>query len=111
MGADVGHPHSVVGLGEARDDMDEHSGYNESKARTRAGEPPRRGPVFGQVVLRLAGPAAPRFTQVTASTTSLMVISDQISKRQIGNGMFLVFVAGIVAGLSRTLGRVDPLPC
>ena len=35
-------------------------------------------------------------------------ISDQISKRQIGNGMFLVFVAGIVAGLSRTLGLVDP---
>jgi preprotein translocase subunit SecY len=37
-----------------------------------------------------------------------MVISDQISKRQIGNGMFLVFVAGIVAGLSRTLGQGDP---
>ena len=36
-------------------------------------------------------------------TTSLMLISDQISKRQIGNGMFLVFVAGIVAGLSGSL--------
>jgi preprotein translocase subunit SecY len=45
---------------------------------------------------------------LTAGTTSLMLISDQISKRQIGNGMFLVFVAGIVAGLSRTLGLVDP---
>jgi preprotein translocase subunit SecY len=45
---------------------------------------------------------------LTAGTTSLMLISDQISKRQIGNGMFLVCVAGIVAGLSRTLGLVDP---
>jgi preprotein translocase subunit SecY len=45
---------------------------------------------------------------LTAGTTSLMLISDQISKRQIGNGMFLVFVAGVVAGLSRTLGQVDP---
>ena len=45
---------------------------------------------------------------LTAGTTSLMLISDQISKRQIGNGMFLVFVGGIVAGLSRTLGLVDP---
>jgi preprotein translocase subunit SecY len=43
-----------------------------------------------------------------AGTTSLMRISDQISRRQIGNGMFLVFVAGIVAGLSRTLGQADP---
>jgi preprotein translocase subunit SecY len=45
---------------------------------------------------------------LTAGTTILMVISDQISKRQIGNGMFLVFVAGVVAGLSATLGQVDP---
>jgi preprotein translocase subunit SecY len=45
---------------------------------------------------------------LTAGTTSLMFISDQISRRQIGNGMFLVFVAGIVAGLSRTLGQADP---
>jgi preprotein translocase subunit SecY len=48
-----------------------------------------------------------------AGTTSLMLISDQISRRQIGNGMFLVFVAGIVAGLSGTFmplltGQVDP---
>ena len=45
---------------------------------------------------------------LTAGTTSLMLISDQISKRQIGNGMFLVSVAGIVAGLSGTLMEVDP---
>lgn len=42
-----------------------------------------------------------------------MLISDQITERQMGNGMFLVFVAGIVAGLSDTLmpllkGQVDP---
>jgi preprotein translocase subunit SecY len=43
-----------------------------------------------------------------AGTTSLMLISDQTSKRQIGNGMFLVFVAGIVAGLSGTPLEVDP---
>jgi preprotein translocase subunit SecY len=43
-----------------------------------------------------------------AGTTSLMRISDQISRRQIGNGMFLVFAAGIVAGLSKTLGQADP---
>ena len=46
---------------------------------------------------------------LTAGTASLMVISDEISRRQIGNGMFLVFVAGIVAGLSRALGLVDPV--
>jgi preprotein translocase subunit SecY len=46
---------------------------------------------------------------LTAGTTSLMLISDQISRRQVGNGMFLVFVAGIVAGLSRTLGQADPV--
>jgi preprotein translocase subunit SecY len=50
---------------------------------------------------------------LTAGTTGLMLISDQISRRQIGNGMFLVFAAGIVAGLSGTLmplltGLVDP---
>ncbi len=49
-----------------------------------------------------------------AGTTSLMLISDQISRRQIGNGMFLVFVAGIAAGLSGTFkplltGQLDPL--
>jgi preprotein translocase subunit SecY len=43
-----------------------------------------------------------------AGTTSLMLISDQISRRQIGNGMFLVFFAGMVAGLSRALGQADP---
>jgi len=43
-----------------------------------------------------------------AGTTSLMLISDQISRRQIGNGMLLVFVAGILAGLSRALGQADP---
>jgi len=50
---------------------------------------------------------------LTAGTISLMLISDQISKRQMGNGMFLVFVAGIVAGLSGMLmplltGQIDP---
>ena len=50
---------------------------------------------------------------LTAGTISLMLLSDQISKRHMGNGMFLVFVAGIVAGLSGTLiplltGQVDP---
>ena len=50
---------------------------------------------------------------LTAGTAGLMLISDQISRRRIGNGMFLVFVAGIVAGLSATLvplltGQVDP---
>ena len=44
-----------------------------------------------------------------AGTISLMLISDQISKRQIGNGMFLVFFAGVVAGLMPVLtGQVDP---
>ena len=48
-----------------------------------------------------------------AGTTSLMLISDQISKHQIGNGMFLVFVAGIIAGSAGILmplltGQVDP---
>jgi preprotein translocase subunit SecY len=46
---------------------------------------------------------------LTAGTSGLMIISDQISRRQIGNGMFLVFVAGIVAGLSRTIGQADPV--
>jgi preprotein translocase subunit SecY len=50
---------------------------------------------------------------LTTGTAGLMLISDQISRRRIGNGMFLVFVAGIVAGLSGTLvplltGQVDP---
>lgn len=49
-----------------------------------------------------------------AGTTGLMLISDQISRRQIGNGMFLVSVAAILAGLSSTFmplltGQVDPL--
>ncbi len=48
-----------------------------------------------------------------AGTTSLMLISDQISKRRLGNGMLLVFVAGVVAGLFGTLvplltGQMDP---
>lgn len=49
-----------------------------------------------------------------AGTTSLMLISDQISKRQIGNGMFLVSVAAILVGLSGAFmplltGQVDQL--
>ena len=35
-------------------------------------------------------------------------VSRLLHKRQMGNGMFLVFVAGIVAGLSGTLMEVDP---
>jgi preprotein translocase subunit SecY len=51
---------------------------------------------------------------LTAGTAGLMLISDQISRRGIGNGMFLVFLAGIVAGLSGTLlplitGQADPI--
>jgi preprotein translocase subunit SecY len=43
---------------------------------------------------------------LTAGTVCLMFISDQISRRRIGNGMFLVFVAGIVGGL---FGLLEPL--
>jgi preprotein translocase subunit SecY len=51
---------------------------------------------------------------LTAGTIALMFISDQISTRRIGNGMFLVFVAGVVAGLAGMLGplvrgQVDPM--
>ncbi len=45
---------------------------------------------------------------LTAGTTGLMLVSDQISRRRMGNGMLLVFMAGLVAGLSRTLGQADP---
>ena len=50
---------------------------------------------------------------LTAGTTCLMLISDQISKRGLGNGMFIVFVAGIVAalpGIAAPLlaGEIDP---
>jgi preprotein translocase subunit SecY len=50
---------------------------------------------------------------LTAGTMVLMLISDQISKRRIGNGMLLVFGAGIavgLAGLSGPLraGQIDP---
>jgi preprotein translocase subunit SecY len=51
---------------------------------------------------------------LTASTASLMFISDQISRRRLGNGMFLVFVAGMVAGLAAAFmplvtGQIDPV--
>jgi preprotein translocase subunit SecY len=50
---------------------------------------------------------------LTAGTTILMLISDQISKRRIGNGMLLVFAAGLVVGLAGVLGpllagQMDP---
>jgi preprotein translocase subunit SecY len=51
---------------------------------------------------------------LTAGTTSLMFVSDQISRRRIGNGMFLVFVPGTVAALSGIFvplptGQIDPV--
>ena len=51
---------------------------------------------------------------LTAGTILLMLISDQISKRRVGNGMLLVFSAGIAAGLTGALrpllaGQIDPL--
>ena len=57
-----------------------------------------------------------RFTTLvtlTASTTCLMLLSDQISKRRLGNGMLLVFGAGIVAAVPGIVGplvtgRMDP---
>ena len=50
---------------------------------------------------------------LTAGTTILMLISDQISKRRIGNGMLLVFGAGLAAGVAGALGpllagQIDP---
>ena len=50
---------------------------------------------------------------LTAGTTILMLISDQISKRRIGNGMLLVFGAGIAVGLAGAFGpllagQMDP---
>jgi len=50
---------------------------------------------------------------LTAGTTCLMLISDLISKYQLGNGMLIVFVAGILTALPRLLrpllaGAVDP---
>jgi preprotein translocase subunit SecY len=51
---------------------------------------------------------------LTAGTTTLMLISDQISKRRLGNGMLVVFGAGIAAGLAGAFrplvtGQMDPL--
>jgi preprotein translocase subunit SecY len=51
---------------------------------------------------------------LTAGTAILMLISDQISKRRIGNGMLLVFGAGIAVGLAGAIGpllagRMDAL--
>lgn len=50
---------------------------------------------------------------LTAGTTTLMLLSDQISKRRFGNGMFLVFGAGIMVSLGGAIpplleGQVDP---
>ena len=50
---------------------------------------------------------------LTAGTTILMLISDQISKRRIGNGMLVVFGAGMAVGLAGAFGpllagRIDP---
>ena len=50
---------------------------------------------------------------LTAGTTCLMLISDLISKHQMGNGMLIVFVAGTLTALPRLLpalfeGAVDP---
>ena len=51
---------------------------------------------------------------LTAGTTILMLISDQISKRRIGNGMLLVFGAGLAVGLAGAFGpllagEMDPV--
>ena len=51
---------------------------------------------------------------LTVGTTLLMLISDQISKRRVGNGMLLVFGAGMAAGLvgisgPLLAGQIDPL--
>lgn len=51
---------------------------------------------------------------LTAGTTMLMVISDQISKRRLGNGMLIVFGAGIAVGLAGAFGPllagdIDPV--
>jgi preprotein translocase subunit SecY len=50
---------------------------------------------------------------LTAGTLILMLISDQISKRRIGNGMLLVFGAGAAVGLAGAFGpllagQMDP---
>ena len=50
---------------------------------------------------------------LTAGTALLMFISDEISKRRIGNGMFMVFGAGIIVGLAGAFrpilaGEIDP---
>jgi preprotein translocase subunit SecY len=50
---------------------------------------------------------------LTAGTVILMLISDQISRRRIGNGMLLVFGAGIAVGLAGAFGpllagQIDP---
>ena len=52
---------------------------------------------------------------LVSGTVSLMILSDEISRRRLGNGMFLVFAAGVVAGaagLSAPLvtGQVDLFP-
>lgn len=50
---------------------------------------------------------------LTAGTTCLMLISDLISKHQLGNGMLIVFVAGMLSALARLAqpllaGALDP---
>ena len=50
---------------------------------------------------------------LTVGTTLLMLISDQISKRRIANGMLLVFGAGMAVGLAGVFGplltgQIDP---
>ena len=50
---------------------------------------------------------------LTSGTAVLMLISDQISKRRLGNGMLLVFLAGMAVGLGGVFGplvtgQIDP---
>ena len=52
---------------------------------------------------------------ITIGTACLMFISDQITKRRMGNGMLVVFVAAALAALPASLwpilsGVMDPLP-
>jgi preprotein translocase subunit SecY len=51
---------------------------------------------------------------ITTGTAILMFVSDQITRRRLGNGMFLVFAAAVLAALPVTLGplvsgMIDPL--
>src|SRR5207247_1658990 len=48
-----------------------------------------------------------RFTlplALTIGTVILMFVSDQVTRRRLGNGMFLVFAAAVLAALPTTLG-------